>query len=170
MSDIDTSKPVEGFPTTLSVRENFQIAADEIDANAAAIAVNAAAIVVNAGDIAAGAFPNYLAGYESSGNSMFEYAGDLDAVVVNSAYFVRTSAVTNGPDIPDGNAILITYLVLADAAIQYWHGRSGYSGKIWQREMVGGVWDAEWVLIVDGPAQTMLRTDDRLDITSVPVP
>lgn len=38
MSDIDPSKPTEIQATTKSVRDNFQAAANEIDANAAAIA------------------------------------------------------------------------------------------------------------------------------------
>lgn len=38
MSNIDPSKPTEGLATTQSVRDNFQAAADEIDANAAAAA------------------------------------------------------------------------------------------------------------------------------------
>ncbi len=49
MSAIDPSKPEEGLATTGSVRDNFQAAATEIDANVAAIAQNAAAISANSG-------------------------------------------------------------------------------------------------------------------------
>ena len=65
MSNIDPSKPEEKQATTLSVRDNFQAAADEIDAliaenaaqqitidaNAAATGANASAISTNAGNI-----------------------------------------------------------------------------------------------------------------------
>jgi hypothetical protein len=43
MSNIDPSKPTAGQATTQSVRDNFQAAADEIDANAAAAAAAQAA-------------------------------------------------------------------------------------------------------------------------------
>lgn len=52
MSNIDPTKPTEGQATTLSVRENFQAAATEIDANAAGIAANAGNISTNQTDIA----------------------------------------------------------------------------------------------------------------------
>ena len=65
MSNIDPTKPIEGFATTESVRDNFQAAADEIDAleagqgaqdnrltqNETDIGVNAGAISTNATNI-----------------------------------------------------------------------------------------------------------------------
>lgn len=72
--------------------------------------------------------------------------GDLDLVLRNSEYFISEDSITNGPVDFTTDGVLRTSMGVTDTeAVQvlYGHGPAD-KGRLWQRTLIGGVWD-EWV-------------------------
>jgi len=153
MSNINPAYPQRGNALTQNVRDNFQAAADEIDANVAAIAqetsdreaadlvlqgqidsndidiaTNAANISDNADAIAVieaiPPFNDYLAGYLDTGVHA-QYAGDLDVIAANSTYNIASTGATNLPTdySQTGRGFITTYLQDATRRTQVIYGR-----------------------------------------------
>jgi hypothetical protein len=117
-----------------------------------------------------GAFTQRLAGLNDDGFSI-QWVGDVGDIDTNSFYQFGWANATGLPnDITEQGGYIRTNVGSGgpNGQVQTIYGSgTANTHKIWMRTSSSGVWDA-WVLVVDGPAQTMLRTGTRLDITNVP--
>ena len=87
----------------------------------------------------------YLDGYDAASRRHTEYAGDLDAVLINSKYFVDSTAITNEPAGFVGLGVVETNMwdTNTDQAVQLLVSMDIVNnGASWIRAREGGAWQA----------------------------
>lgn len=121
MSNIDPTTPTEGQATTQSVRDNFQAAADEIDA------------------LQADAFDNHLQGYGSNA-AIDVYTGDLDQIITNSCYYFVDTATSNFPNGYTGRGYIYTLSRTDNIKMQFMFGTQPASMYMRATAAADGTW------------------------------